>query len=102
LLVDGNGADEVLVTGSGLEELAELTGVAGALDEAEDPQPANARVARQASAAAVHLVRELPNRTITFVPSNTIRASCPLHYDDADRAQVAAYAGGEPTAVREK
>jgi putative heme iron utilization protein len=77
----------VLAVGAGLEELA---GVAGELDEADDPQPANARVAKQASAAAAHLVRELPNLAITVVPSNTIRALMPLcHYDDWAGAPVA-------------
>jgi hypothetical protein len=77
----------VLAAGAGLEELA---GVTGALDEDEDPQPTNARVAKQVSAAAAHLVRELPNLTITVVPSNTIRALMPLcHYDDGDGAPVA-------------
>jgi hypothetical protein len=65
--------EDVEETGAGLEELA---GEAGGLDEDDDEQPANARVAKQASAAA-HLVRELPNLTITVVPSNTIRALIP-------------------------
>ena len=56
----------------------------------DDPQPANARAAKQASAAAAHLVRELPNLAITVVPSNTIRALMPLcHYDDGSGAPVA-------------
>ena len=80
----------VVAVWAGLEELAELPGLVGALDEADDPQPANARVAKQASAAAAHLVRELPNLAITVVPSNTIRALMPLcHYDDGDGAPVA-------------
>jgi hypothetical protein len=70
--VEETGAGElVLAAGAGLEELA---GVVGVLDEDDDPQPANARAAKQASAAAAHLVRELPNLQITVVPSNTIRA----------------------------
>jgi hypothetical protein len=84
--VEETGAAEVLAGGAGLEELA---GEAGGLDEDDDEQPANARVAKQASAAA-HLVRELPNLTITVVPSNTIRALMPLcHYDDGDDVPVA-------------
>ncbi|MGH3256106.1 MAG: hypothetical protein ACRDOU_12075 [Streptosporangiaceae bacterium] len=77
----------VLAAGAALEELA---GVLGALDEADDPQPTNARLAKQASAAAAHLIRELPNLTINVVPSNTIRALMPLcHYDDGEGAPVA-------------
>jgi len=90
--VEATGADEVLVlaAGAALEEFAELPPPAGALDEADDPQPANAGAAKQASAAAAHLVRELPNLAITIVPSNTIRALMPLcHYDDGDDAPVA-------------
>jgi hypothetical protein len=84
--VEETGAAEVLAGGAGLEELA---GEAGGLDEDDDEQPTNARVAKQASAAA-HLVRELPNLTITVVPSNTIRALMPLcHYDDGDDVPVA-------------
>jgi len=80
----------VVAVWAGLEELAELAGETGGLDEDDDEQPANARVAKQASAAAAHLVRELPNLTITVVPSNTIRALMPLcHYDDGDGAPVA-------------
>jgi hypothetical protein len=84
--VEETGAAEVLVAGAGLEELPDE---AGGLDEDDDEQPTNARVAKQASAAA-HLVRELPNLTITVVPSNTIRALMPLcHYDDGDDVPVA-------------
>jgi hypothetical protein len=84
--VEETGAGGV-VAWAGLEELAD---VPGELDEFDDPQPANARAAKQASAAAAHLVRELPNLAITVVPSNTIRALMPLcHYDDGDGTPVA-------------
>jgi hypothetical protein len=67
----------VVATWAGLEELVELAGEAGGLDEDDDEQPANARVAKQASAAAAHLVRELPNLAITSclpIPSGLL---CP-------------------------
>ena len=76
----------VLATGTGLEELA---GVAGALDEADDPQAANARVAKQASAAAAHLVRVLPSLRITAVPSVRSGLMPLCHYDDGEGAPVA-------------
>jgi hypothetical protein len=87
--VEETGAGGVVADWTGLEELAELADVAGELDEDDDPQPANARVAKQASAAAAHLVRELPNLQITAVPS--IRSGLmPLcHYDDGEGAPVA-------------
>ena len=80
----------VVAAWAGLEELVELAGEAGGLDDDDDEQPTNAKVAKQASAAAAHLVRELPNLAITVVPSNTFRALMSLcHYDDGDGAPVA-------------
>jgi len=88
--VEETGAGGVVAAWAGLEELAELADVPGELDEDDPPQPANARAAKQASAAAAHLVRELPNLAITVVPSNTIRALMSLcHYDDGDGTPVA-------------
>lgn len=88
--MEGSGAPEVLAGGAGVEEVAVLAGEVGGLDEDDDEQPTNARVAKQANAAAAHLVRELPNLAITVVPSNTFRALMPLcHYDDGEGAPVA-------------
>jgi len=84
--VEETGAGGVVATWAGLEELA---GVVGALDEDEDPQPANARVAKQASAAAAHLVRELPNLLITAVPSMRSGLMPLCHYDDGNGVPVA-------------